>query len=274
MLLLTFNETVRVNTLNVTEITIQDSPEINETDPSSFRTLEAGVAITDDDTVLIISLLADDTNYIKRYTNLATNEINTFISFSNLTLADMNGNPVTSIPASNATQVNEFTADMTSSFLVYYELNLTSEELLFVFDETVNINSFSVASLTLVSGQGDNSTSYELTGGEIIADQNDTTFSLILTTADLNEVKKLEDLATSFYNTYLEFDAGLLTDMNNNFVEPILNLSRQTSRFTEDLVQPELLSYHLDMNMGLLHLSFSETVRVSTLNAPSFTFQN
>ena len=273
LLLLTFNETIRVNTLNITEITIQDSAELNETDPTSFRTLEGGEAITDDDTVLIISLHANDTNYIKRYTNLATNESNTYISFSNLTLADMNGNPVTSIPATNATQADAFVPDTTSPFLVYYRLNLTSEELYFIFSETVNINSFDATSLRLVSGPGDN-TSYQLTGGEIIAEQNDTTFPLILTTFDLNEIKKLENLATSLENTYLEFDAALLTDMNNNFIEPIVNESRQTAFFTPDFVSPELLSYHLDMNTGMLHLSFSETVQVATLHPPSFTFQN
>ena len=274
LLLLTFNETVRVNSLNVTEITIQDSSEMNETDPGSFRTLEDGVPVTTDDTVLVVYLLDDDTNYIKRFTNLATNESNTFISFSNLTLTDMNGNPVTSIPAHNGSQVAEFTPDMTSPYLVYFEFNLTSEELYLVFDETVNINSFSATSLTLTSGPGENATTYELTGGEIIADQNDTTFSLILTTSDLNEIKKLEDLATSSANTFLLFDAALLTDMNNNYVTPILNESRQTSVFTPDMVEPQLLSYHLDLDVGLLHLSFSETVRVSTLHPPSFTLQN
>ena len=274
MLLLTFNETVMVNTLSVTEITLQDHPEMNETDPNSFRRLQGGPAITDDDTVLIIALPISDVNYIKRYTNLATNESNTFISFSNLTLTDMNGNPVTSVPADNASQVAVFTPDTTSPFILYYELNLTSEELFFVFDETVNINSFTATSLTLVSGPGSNSTAYQLTGGEIVAEQNDTTFSLILTTSDLNEIKKLEDLATSSDNTFLEFDAALLTDMNTNYVVPIIDQPLQTLSFTPDTVQPELLSYHLDMNTGLLHLSFSETVRVSTLHAPSFTFQN
>ena len=273
LLLLTFNETIRVNTLNVTEITIQDSFELNNTDPTSFRTLEAGVAITDDDTVLIISLQANDTNHIKRYTNLATNESNTYISFSNLTLADMNGNPVTFILETNATQAAAFIPDTTSPFLDYYQLNLTSEELYFIFDETININSFDATNLRFVSGPGDN-TSYQLTGGEIIADQNDTTFALMLTTFDLNEIKKLENLATSLDSTYLEFNAALLTDMNNNYVEPIVNESRQTALFTPDLVSPELLSYHLDMNTGLLHLNFSETVRVATLDPPSFTFQN
>ena len=273
LLLLTFNETIRVNTLTVTEITIQDSIELNETDPTTFRTLEGGAAITDDDTVLVISLPAHDTNYIKRYTNLATNESNTYISFSNLTLADMNGNPVTFIPETNATQAAAFVPDTTSPILDYYQLNLTSEELYFVFDETININSFDATTLRFVTGPGDN-TSYQLTGGEIIADQNDTMFALILTTVDLNEIKKLENLATSMDNTYLEFNAALLTDMNNNYVEPIVNVSRQTSLFTPDMVSPELLSYHLDVNAGLLHLSFSETVRVATLHPPSFTFQN
>jgi len=76
-------------------------------------------------------------------------------------------------------------------------------------------------------------------------------------------------------STYLEFDSSLLLDMNNNYITPVLGPSvLQAVNFSEDSVPPELVSFHLDMNSGLLHLTFSETIRVSALHPPSFAFQN
>ena len=274
LLTLTFNETIRVESLNVSEIVIQDSPQLNDSDPGSYRMLEAGLPLTMDSTVLVIELNADDTNYIKRYTNLATSENNTYISFSELTLQDMNGNPITLIPANDSRPVRIFIPDLTTPFLVSYELDLTAEELRFVFNETVNVGSFDAQRLTLYANSSTESTSYTLTGGHITVMENDTDFILALTTFDLNEIKKLEDLAVSTASSFLAFDEALLVDMNNNPVQSTEQSPEPTTMFAPDTVHPELQSFHLDMNIGYLHLNFSETVDVSSLQPAYFTLLN
>ncbi len=120
------------------------------------------------------------------------------------------------ISLDNALSVTNFTRDTTSPLLVSHELDLTSEEIRFLFDETVNINSFDATALSFVGI--DNVTSYTLTGGLIESDVNDTTFALVLTTFDLNELKKIETLATSLDNSYIQYNGELLQDMNENFV--------------------------------------------------------
>ena len=270
LLILVFNETVLVNSLTISEISIQESASINESDTSEFRFLEDGEILTQDDPSVSIRLLPNDTNYIKRFVNLATSDANTFISLSNFTITDMNNNFVTLISPDDAFQVRNFTEDTTSPRLVNYEFDLTLEEIRFVFDETVNINSFDVSTISLYGDY--NTTSYTLTGGEISVLQNDTLFTLILTTADLNEVKKIETLATSLENTFISFNSSLLMDMNENYVES--ETRRQANDFVEDRVDPELTSFHLDMNLGRLILTFSETVRASSLSPQSISFQN
>ena len=261
VLTLVFNETVSISSLMVTEISVQDSVSVNESDYNAVRFLEGGIPLSlIDSTIVEISLDSSDTNYIKRFINLATSPENTYLSLSNQTVLDTNDNMVTAILASNAVLVRNFTEDSTSPFLLSYELDLTDEEIRFVFDETVNINSFDVSQLSLI---GVDNTSYALTGGEINATQNDTAFTLVLTTFDLNEIKKIEQLATSANNTFAQFNASLLVDMNANYVEPGDGIA--LSMFIEDSVDPVLMSYHLDMNFGLLHLTFSETVRASSL---------
>ena len=274
-LILIFNETIWVDTLEVTEITIQDSAEVNQSDSTTYRALEFGVPLTDDDTRLVISLQPADTNFIKTYTNLATSDSNTYISFSNLTITDTNGNAVTPITAENATQVLKFTADRTSPVLVQFELDLTSEEIRFIFDETINASSLNPTRITL-HGTGDGEGSYYmLAGGMVWPLLDHTNITLRLDTEDLNEIKRDENLTTSINNTFISFDELLLVDMNNNMITPIdMPNFTQAFDFIEDKVDPELEFFHLDLTQGVLYLTFSETVRSVTLNPSSFTFQS
>ncbi len=270
-LILAFNETVRVETLQVSEILIQDSFEPNVTIEGSYRRLEVGVALTTDDTILVIQLLPNDTNFIKSFTTLATSANNTYISLGNQTIRDMNGN---SVSFNESQLVRVFDEDATSPFIVSYELDLTAEEIRFVFDETVNINSFDATRLSLYSGPSTDSTVYTITGGSILAERNNTEFALGLTTFDLDQIKILDDLAMSINSSYLVFDGALLTDMNDNFVRPVAMVPMQASTFVSDTVAPELLEFHLDMDNGYLHLLFSETVSVSSISPSGFTLQS
>ena len=274
-LVLTFNETIWVDTLEVTEITIQDSAELNDSDPTSFRTLQAGVTLTTDDTVLVISLQPVDTNYIKTYINLATSQNNTYISLSNLTITDTNSNPVTAILPNNAVQVLNFTADETSPMLVQFELDLTNEEIRLVFDETVNASSLDPTRITLYNAEDGGTDYYMLAAGSVRPLADHTNITLHLTREDLNEIKRNDNLSTSVNNTYISFDEFFLVDMNNNSIVPIShpNLT-QAADFFEDTVEPELEFFHLNLTQGVLYLTFSETVRSLTLQPSSFAFQS
>ena len=273
-LTLVFNETVRVPTLAINQITLQDAEVLSLADANSseYRSLQFSAPITTDDPVVVIQLHPDDANYIKTYTNLASSANNTFLSLTSSAITDMNNNSVTAVFSLNATQVTKYTPDTTSPVLVSFELDLTEEELRFVFDETVNVTSIDTSVLQFIGLFATDN--YTLTGGEIPG-TNTTNVTLTLTTADLNEIKKNEDLATAITNSNLSFPSVFLQDMNGNYITPIApQTARPAAVFIPDKVDPELDSYHLDMDEGLLHLTFSETVRVSTLDPTSFSMQN
>ena len=60
--------------------------------------------------------------------------------------------------------------------------------------------------------------------------------------------------------------------MKMNLVQEIINgRAIQVTRFTPDT---EIVEYHLDMITGALHLTFSETVDASSLDATSLTIQS
>ena len=273
-LVLTFNETIWVDTLDVTEITIQDSRDANRSDPTTFKTLELGIPLTENGTVLVISLQPEDTNFIKTHPNLATSENNTYISLSEFALTDTNSNPITAVNLDNALQVLHFTADETSPVLVLFELDLTAEEIRFIFDETINASSLDPTHITLY-GAEDGGEFYMLFGGVVHPLVDHTNITLQLRTDDLNEMKRNENLTTSINNSFIGFDELLLVDMNDNMIVPIsMPNFTQAFDFTEDKVAPELDSFHLNLTQGVLYLTFSETVRSLTLNPSSFMFQS
>ena len=272
LLILTFNETMRVDTLNITGLTIQDSYNLSSrvnTNDTSHYALQYSTVISSDDPIVSISLHPDDINYIKTFINLASNRNNTYLSLSSYFMKDMNTNAVTSIDEMEAESVNIYTPDTTSPVLVYYTLDLTTELLYMVFNETVNITSIDATALSILYNT---TIQYKLTGGLVSTTTNHTNVTLELTTFDLNEIKKNELLATSLDNTYIYYPQSFIEDMNGNPVRSISPLNPlQTQHFEPDYVNPVLRSYHLDMNQGLINLTFSETVRASTLNPSSYT---
>ena len=77
ILTLTFDETVRVETLDVRQITIQDRMAANS---DLYWSLRAGVVLSNDSTVVMIALDNNDLNQIKIRPDVATFENDTYIS--------------------------------------------------------------------------------------------------------------------------------------------------------------------------------------------------
>ena len=271
LLVLEFNETVAVSTLMIGEITVQDSANITLDDNTTvnLRTLQSSFHLnTMDDPTVAVHLHPDDINYIKKYDNLASNANTSYISVTVNTILDMNDNPVTEISSMEAQMVRTFIRDTTSPVLVYYELDLTLNELRLIFNETVNVSSLDASDVTLVNPSVNQSVT--LTGGIVYPADNSTHVTLRLTRVDLNEVKKMEGLAVSTNTTFLRYSPAFIDDMAGNPVS--MELAKAADNFTEDLVSPVLEFFHLDMNEGLLHLTFDETVRSSTLQPSGITF--
>ena len=95
---------------------------------------------------------------------------------------------------------------------------------------------------------------------------------LFLTTDDLNKIKQNTSLYTAMANTYLNLDEGFVLDLNNNPLEPAINVI--ALNFTEDMGSPMLTSFDFDLNEGLLSLLFSETVNASSFNPSGITIQS
>ena len=266
---LTFDETVEASSLRLTEITLQ-----NDTDPFTTYTLTGGISTMEDSTVIIVNISFFDLNEIKKLRTLATSDVDTFITLTNLTLVDMNDNYLTSLPS--GLMVSLFTNDTTPPELISFILDLNSGNLTLEFSETVDTNTFDITAFTLQSSANVSEsidsynlgTPYLLTGDEVVIVQ-------LLQYTDFNTIKSKGELGTSTANTFLTITELAITDMIGNPVDPIdSEFGLKALRVIPDMIQPELESFDLDMDEGTITLTFSETVNTSTLDVSQIVLLN
>jgi hypothetical protein len=175
----------------------------------------------------------------------------------------MNGNMLVAVESDAATEVREYVRDTTPPVLERFDFNLTSEVLTLSFSETVQESTLSIEALTF-----SNSTSaYTLTNVSSPASSNINSVSLQINLGrvDLNRIKFLRMLAVDPASTFLQIEAELVQDIDNNAVTPISSPGLAVQSFFEDKVPPELEAFDLDLSTGLLKMYFSETIETDTL---------
>ncbi|KAL5489594.1 hypothetical protein EMCRGX_G018704 [Ephydatia muelleri] len=266
VLSLVFSKTVNASTLKMGGITLQSYVSINNATVS--YTLTNGVFMTIDRPVIQIQLTTFDSNQLRSLPILTKSSNTTYISMTSGTIYDMVSLPLVPVNSSSAQKVNNFTSDTSSPSLTQFSINLSQETLTLNFSETVQISSFDATQVTLFYGN----ISYTLSGGAVLNQTNTPNVTLTLTTTDLNMIKFLYPLATGMNATYIAITMLGVTDVFGNPLIPVPALV--ASGFVADMVAPRLLSFGLDMNLGTLTITFSETVNTSSLSASGITLQS
>ena len=83
---------------------------------------------------------------------------------------------------------------------------------------------------------------------------------------DLNSIKGLPLLLSSINDSFITITPSLCRDIaGNEVVEIARSFSLIASNFIRDNVKPRLMNWGLDMDTGILDLSFSETVNFSSV---------
>ena len=267
---LTFDETVEADSLDVMQITLQDATMA--TSINNTYTLTGGLTSIEDSTILVVNFTFLDLNELKKIRGLASNldGSNTFISITNSTVVDMNENPVVNLPEGMALRVNNFTEDTTRPRLISFDLDMNLGYLVLNFSETVDSLTFNVTEFTLQNVRNANVTglveAYSLTEVNLLTDDEVEIIQGLLY-IDLNAIKSFDNLASSMGDTYLSITSFAISDMNGNIVVPIQETAAlQVTSYTRDRNRPLLEGFDLDMNLGMITLTFSETVNVSTLD--------
>lgn len=269
---LTFDETVNFTSINFTSFSI-----VNSQTPSEIISLSAGNVTNEQDSIIVeFHFTIEDLNTIKRIRSIATSRNDSYITLEYGAILDMNDNPVDAVPQSGAVMALVFLLDTSHPHLVNFNLDMDMGTLYLTFNETVEASSLNVSEITLQdSATATSNNTYMLTGGEGSIEDS-TVITLNFSFFDISEVKKIRGLASNEMgsNTYLTLTNLTIVDMNDNSVVPIPDgMGKEVWNFTQDSTSPELVSFDLDMDIGILVLNFSETVDTLTFNITQFSLQ-
>ena len=269
VLRLEFDETVSLESFNPSLITLQNTASA----PTQSITLSGGVSTRPISTAILLELIDTDTNTIKALTNLLTDATNSFISFPSSLVHDMHYNPISPVSPSAARAISPLTPDTTDPVMYKFDLDLNTGLLLLYFDETVDLSTLSVSSLSLLSSSGTSSPTL------VLSDSVPSSTGLLLEVSVSIGNKELDllkqrDICLTPDSCFLSVGTAFLQDTNSNPISQIpVSAPLPVTEFIPDTTQPVLLSFNIfDLDSGgLISLQFSEIVRSASFNPESIT---
>ena len=259
---LSFDETVRVSSIDASKITIQSSDTSLSIAMYTLR-YPLRVLTSYDSTFLTAVLNFTDLNQLKLRLDLATNPSNTFIAFQMDAIVDMALIP-NSIVAGTILQSESVFPDITPPNLIAFEIDMNSGTLTFYFDEPINVTSLFIPAIT-VQNAARSRTGLQLYNSSRLTPSNGLSFMIRFSESELNEIKRIDSLFTNLYDSYVSITNQFISDLNGNPVVSLLNgFALRASSYAADMNRPSIVTYSINMNIGYISISFSETVNVSS----------
>lgn len=180
---------------------------------------------------------------------------------------------VVSLLATNELIPQRYQSDITAPVLKNVTLNMGAETIEMEFDEPVRIETIVLTNIQIQSGSvADPEFVRKLTGGAVTIISNRITISM--PKVDSAAIKLNPGLAKNISTSYISFDFGTISDMADNGLLPIsATAAYNVDTYIKDEVAPDLVSFDLDMDLGLLTMYFSEPVRVESMQTNKITLQ-
>eukprot|EP00035_Acanthoeca_spectabilis_P018800 m.403424 g.403424 ORF g.403424 m.403424 type:complete len:6121 (+) comp16790_c1_seq2:183-18545(+) len=276
---LLFDDVLDVSTLNVQAFKIQSTPTAHLGGGSGLHyNLQSSTTQSTDGYVIIIDMSPEDELALNRIAGLATARSNTFLTMTANAVDDIDGRDV--IAVTTALQATAITLDSRSPTLTHFELDLTLETVTLYFSEALNTSVLLSASVWITSTSADDGSGSGLDSGfvprsvirlsENLAftfSDNQTIAVLTLAASDVDALKLDDGIGTSVNNTFLFHSANLSVDMIGNTLVPISSTQAiAATTLTADSIPPVLSGFHVDMDTRNVYLTFTEPVRVSTID--------
>ena len=271
---LTFSDVIDAATFDVGGLTFQGQ---NNRVPLEWHTLSplSSSASADDSFSITVFVGDNDLNRLKQIRMLATSATDTYLTVSAFLVDDLAGNDLTGITDGKAILASGFTQDVTHPKLDRWTLDMDESQLILTFSEVVDITTFDVTNIRLQPLQ-DTSLGYSLTGyDQLIPTDADRVMAVQLLREDSNAIKFDTGLGTSQQNSFLSLSSSTVVDMNTNDVVAIgANSALEVADYVRDETSPQIESFELDLDDGVLSLFFDETVDASTFNVSGLTLVN
>lgn len=278
ILTLSFSESVQAALLNVTALTL--STENNVHTSSSALTLTGGVVSPLSWVAVVnVTLASYDLNRIQLEQFLGTQTLTTFLSFTDEFVLDTFNNAIvgTYPHALRAASVGQ---DTIVPVLTNATLNMTSATLVLTFSKAMDMVTFNVTDIAFggaVSDGGSGSvfkTVHLSSNAVVTSDLFDTVVTVVVAASDMNLIDRTfnSNVANAVLYNGAPFvflcSSALIRDTSGNH----LAASNKTFfQFTVDMNRPNLVSFVLNVELGVLTLSFDKAMSFATLNSSTLT---
>ena len=263
---LAFDEPVQFLTVVPSLIQLQNSndsgtPDFAAVDLATSATISTANALN-----ITLSLTQAKLLEIKAVGTLATAAVNTRLSLGAGAIKDMFENPNGAVDGRAA---SSFQADRTApSMLVFASFDANDGYVRLEFDEPVNVSSFDATALVFqASGSSAASDAVPLARepaqiSYYAGSVSKTGIELNLNKWDLLNIKVQDVLCKSKAQCHISFSSSLVKDMQGLDISdvPASAALALATTFVADDQAPELTSFALDMDAGILNATFSDVV--------------
>ena len=273
ILSMTFDDVIAPSTLYPEAITLQNA---SQSFVSSRVSLTSGTSTDSPDGFSMNVMLSnDDLNEVKKVRTMGTSKQNMYITIAADVVDGVTGVDALAVTDGNGIQASIFQSDTTRPMLTDFDLDVDDGILHLLFSETVDIRTFSQATVSLQIGRTSSVVFTLSSSGRLVPDDASPTIDINLDINDLNLIKRNEALATRGNNTWLTITELTVVDMNGNSVVPHPNGNAlNVRRFTQDETQPVVIAFDLDLDGGVIGLVFDETVDASSFDVTQLTLVN
>ncbi len=272
--ILSFDEPVNASSFVPTAVTIVSD------NPSVYYQLTGGtaMAITNEKTIMIISLTTVDRVAIKLMPGLAETFDNTFIALGNYSIMDSFENSNEEIALTSAVQLSDsdrFVPDTSPSRLLVFDINMNTSMLTLTFDDVIDAETFEPKFLTLQNNTDIiGSTSFTLDDSVLVSDSSNI-IRIRIGEEDNMSIKSQLQLAKSTENTYISFTTNIARDIEGRFVIAVPNTNAlRVTEYISDSTSPRLLSFNLDLDSGEIIMTFDEPMLLNSFTPSGLSFQN
>ena len=225
---------------------------------------------------ITVKLVAEDVVAIKSDTGMYTSISDTYLSIAKGAVQDMVSLDVDAVDADAAMQASVHGADTSRGGVMKYVLDWEKRQVIFYFNEVVDVSSFQAGEITIQSGKTTALLeSHRLTGGSKVIGTADTaTVTVQLSTADHIKLGENAKLATAKADTYMKMTANTADDILNRDLLAITDGNAlQVDSVVPDITAPTVDKATIDLSAETVTLEFSEPVNKLSFLVGEITLQ-
>ena len=265
-LFMTFTEPVDDELILVTSFTLHSAASAG----ISFVLTGGTITSMQQKTVIKLAFSSQDLIAFKYNGTILTSRSTSYLSFGTGAVRDTSGLAINEV---TRRQADAFVQDDEAIALLSFSLNIFNGNLLLTFSDIANVSTFNASGITIQSQSlAVPSAMVTLTSTSTTASSDGLVLDVVLSATDRLNLTSAAGLASRVENTFITLTSSTVTGYDNNNVQPILNGNAlQATSVVGGGNGTQLTAFTLDMNTGLLALSFNQPVDAGSFT-PGFVF--